>query len=283
MWLSNAYQESPCSDVLDKLLAELSRCGIDVEVDEENRKRLSSIVYNLKSALGAKRGGRARDTLKRLWRKSYAAWPVVIKRDLSADNAALRADVYRLERERAAERQRLEEERAAERQRLEAEHAAERQRLEAEHAAERQRLEEERAAERQRLEGERAAELGERLEKIETLQATINEKDHQLSTLAASKHSLQKRLEASCRRKRQHDGKYSASHLRRIKKKLTSEASDYGLNLSESSTTASLSMSPLAANRIMDECNVSLRTMRKVCQASPVAPSGYAISKLRKE
>ena len=272
MWLSNAYQESPCSDVLDKLLAELSRCGIDVEVDEENRKRLSSIVYNLKSALGAKRGGRARDTLKRLWRKSYAAWPVVIKRDLSADNAALRADVYRLERERAAERQRLEEERAAERQRLEAEHAAERQRLE-----------EERAAERQRLEGERAAELGERLEKIETLQATINEKDHQLSTLAASKHSLQKRLEASCRRKRQHDGKYSASHLRRIKKKLTSEASDYGLNLSESSTTASLSMSPLAANRIMDECNVSLRTMRKVCQASPVAPSGYAISKLRKE
>ena len=55
------------------------------------------------------------------------------------------------------------------------------------------------------------------------------------------------------------------------------------LDMASPSTSEDAGMSPLAANRIMDECNVSLRTMRKVCQASPNGPSGYAISKLRKE
>ena len=253
-----------------------------MEVDEENRKHILSIVYNLKSALGSKRGGRARETLKRLWQKSYAIWPVTITRNLTEENAALRDQVRRLEAERAADQQRLEAERVAEQQRLEAERVAEQQRLEAERVAEQQRLEAERVAEQQRLEAERVAEQ-QRQQEIEALQATLKEKDQQISTLAASKHSLQKRLEASSRRKRPHDGEYSSSHLRRVRRKLTSTASDYGLNISASSTPASPKMSPRAANRIMDECNVSLRTMRKVCKASPSAPSGYAVSKLRKE
>ena len=119
--------------------------------------------------------------------------------------------------------------------------------------------------------------------KVAALEKVLSEQNAELSELAAKKHSLQKQLEASTRRKRQHEGGYSGSHLRRVRRKLTEKASEYGLDMASPSTSEDAGMSPLAANRIMDECNVSLRTMRKVCQASPNGPSGYAISKLRKE
>ena len=124
---------------------------------------------------------------------------------------------------------------------------------------------------------------------VQRLRDLEAEKDAEISAAITAKHAALKKLEAVTRNKRTPKAEeYSSSHVRRMKRKLAKEASQYGLDVSISSGSAanapkSDQISPHAVNQVMDECSVSLRTFRKMRKLIPATPSAYAIGKLRKE